>query len=327
MYQKEFKASLMKNIIGGVMKGVILGMLLMMISLIMELEVIVCYLLLFIGFVIGILFQVIKKSRNAIIIDDDAVYFSCGRNKKSEFKFTDSQFRLSVHTQIFIFISIKNRSLIIDTNGKRQVISCSFLSKKDCESLSSLIGQKMILFAPSNSNMDDSLIKNYTIPKKQIIESMTQKSRVGLITMITFLSIVFLWVLISSAIQGNLDEHFMLIILPLLFAILIFSTIFICLKMKWRNIKNSIPEEIEIGMDSLYIGDKSYSYSGINNMTMTPIKGGTDGFRRIIIDYLGEKDTYCFGFINDKENIFPQYVDMFLDLQGKLQEKFSYETL
>lgn len=62
-------------------------------------------------------------------------------------------------------------------------------------------------------------------------------------------------------------------------------------------------------------------------MTMTPIKGGKDGFRRIIIDYSSEKDTYCFGFINDKENIFPHYVNMFLELQDKLQEKFGYKTL
>ncbi|MBQ8824672.1 MAG: hypothetical protein IJZ64_05500 [Ruminococcus sp.] len=327
MLQKEFKASLTKNIIGGLMKGIMLGFLLMMILLIMELKVIACYLSPFVGFVIGILFQIVTKSRNTITVDDDAVYFSRGRNKKYEFKFSDSQFRLSVHVQMFIFIPIKSRSLIVDTNGKRKVISCSFLSKKDCESLSSLIGQKMILFAPSNSNIGDSLTKKYIIPKKHIIQSMTQKSRVGLITISVFLSVVFLWVLISAAIQNKLDEYFMFIILPFLFAALIFGTIFICLQMKWRNIKKSIPDEVEIGIDSLYIGDKSYSYSGIDNMTMTPIKGGTDGFRRIIIDYSGEKDTYCFGFINDKENIFSQYVDMFLSLQGKLQEKFSYETL
>ena len=147
---------------------------------------------------------------------------------------------------------------------------------------------------------------------------------------ITF-GVVFLWVLISSIIQGILDDYYIIIFSGFLASVLIAGITFLCINTKWKKIGKSIPNKVSISGDCIYITNynndtKSYPYSEMQKLTMTPIKGGTDGFRRIIINCSDTQDTYCFGFVADREKVFPQYPEMFLDLRERLQEKFLYET-
>lgn len=175
-------------------------------------------------------------------------------------------------------------------------------------------------------------IKEYQIPQKQILKVMGRKKRIGVTSLSITLGVVFLLVIISSAVQGDLDDYFPYIASGFIIAAVIISVVLICINIKWKRIGKNIPEIVSVSGECLYIETekderKNYMFTEIKNLTMTPLRGGTDGFRRIIINCHDTQDIYCFGFISDEEKIFPRYSEMFLDLQDMLKEKFIYETV
>ena len=176
MDEKIFKASFKRNIMVGVNVGIPISLILMIVTLAADLGEACAFIALALGILIGILWRTIIRPQEVVGINEDSVWFGTKRSKKHEFKLDESGFRLSTDIQRFLgIIPIVTRSLIVDTNGKRKIISCSFLSKSDFGHFSSLLNQRISkTFEKKINNRPffdkaPTEFKEYNIPQKQIL--------------------------------------------------------------------------------------------------------------------------------------------------------------
>lgn len=70
----------------------------------------------------------------------------------------------------------------------------------------------------------------------------------------------------------------------------------------------------------------SYSFYEIKRLSMSG-KGSRDGRRKIEIYRNGEKTTYSFGIVDKDFEIFPEYVELYRDLEKHLGMKFICESI
>lgn len=98
------------------------------------------------------------------------------------------------------------------------------------------------------------------------------------------------------------------------------------LLLRWKKDERNIPENVMVTESAVIFDGVSYSFYEIKRLSMSG-KGSRDGRRKIEIYRNGEKTTYSFGIVDKDFEIFPEYVELYRDLEKHLGMKFICESI
>lgn len=333
--KREFKTNFLKNLMIGICKGAIIGILLLIIVEKLDFDIQIQRLFLLIGFIGGIAYQIITKTNYVIVVDEESIWFGKKDKKEAEFIYKNSTFKPRTYTRIMVCVPITRRELIIESNGKAKIMSCSMLGKETFGDMCSALGQA--IDKSNNKNVQNKVVeppkvdttgaKKYQIDNEKLAKKIKANYTRPVIIGATVVVSLILLMMISGSANGSMKGHTgMMAIFTIVFVAIMIAVYYYILS-KAKKVTCHIPKEIIINNTTIFIDGESYAIVDIDKIIMTNPRGKTlDSLRKMTIRCGQTENTYYFGYTVPCPENFQEYESLFLDIRERLKERFSLDV-
>lgn len=324
MEREVLKSNPLRGIPPGLIRGFMYGCLILLIALALGMNEELFIPLLAAAVILGGIIGIISGTGKRIEADEDGIYL-----KHKAYPFSENDMYMQVFTHYYTFIPMTERCVrITGIHGKHKV-KCSFLGKRDAGRLAKIIEdgmRKKYRTAYDGFELNNASVQSFIIPAAELTERIDKRIRLVTKILFWFLTVLFAWILISEAIQEQLEDHGIWLLVYMIMNVLLLGGVnfFIC--RKFKKSAQIIPSEIVFSGGTMYIDGKAFGGADITRVVMTPERGaGTGDMRTLeIYDANGNSSAYSFGFRSDP-SAFPGYGQLTDAVKNHFGDKFAYD--
>ena len=274
--------------------------------------------------VIGGIIGIVSSVGKTIEADENGIYL-----KNKEYLFAKYEMYMQVHTHYYRCIPVTQRWIEIISKDTKHKVKCSFLSGQDAGRLAQIIEDGMrrkyrTLYDGFEPN--DAGVQSFIIPAAELSEIVDKRIRLLAKTMFWFLTVLFSWILISMAIQDQLEDHGLGLVIYMIAVVLILGGVNLFIGRRFKKSAQKIPREIVFSGGIMYIDGNPFSGMDVKRVVMTPEHGEARGDMRTLVFYERNENTseYSFGFQSDR-NGFPEYRELVKAVKANFTDKFAYD--
>lgn len=277
------------------------------------------------GGIIGML----SSTGKSVEADKHGIYY-----KKREYLFLEYDMYMRVYTHFYnipVPVPVTDRYIFLSGKDGKKKINCSYLSRQDAGRLmrcieEGMMSKRLSAFGLESCDTGKAQVSSFVVPSGAA-ETIDKRIRLLMRIMFCFFTAFYSMIIISSAIHGDLEDQWLIILLSLALPTLILAGVNFGICKKFRNATRNIPSQIVFSGGNMYIDGKPFGGADVRNVVMTPERGvGTGDFRKLIIyENSGKIGEYCFGFRWDNKG-YPGYGQLVEAVKDCFSDKFGYDS-